>query len=413
MKVDRRGEGFVWAERPLVSVTGTIQPSILPALSRRRAGVVGGDDGMAHRFLFAYPEAPVILSDLTDYDVSPLTDTYYGFLYESLRSLEPDQEGNPVEVRFTEEGEAAFRRHNEGFRRRMYLPGVTEAYKSAVAKLASSQLARVSLLLCLVRSAIGDGEEEVTGEDVGRAAKIIDYFVAHARRVHAVLFPETGEQRLLRVLTGLVSERSTEEDPSSGVRRLKMSAEDFRLALTEGGIHDVPAANELTKVLLALAEKEPRLEVNKGYLGKGRALDVVLLPPGTPGGTVGGVGTVGGRNAPGEPVSLLNKKGAELVLFVLRKHGPLYPKEIADLTGKTHGAAKKIVSELRTAGEVRDTGQTNEQGSRQVAWVEPCVEEDVAGFCFGAQLEPPDDPRPGARSDDPFLKNHDENEKGA
>ncbi len=369
LKVDRRGEGFVWAERPLVSVTGTIQPSVLPALSRRHAGVVGGDDGMAHRFLFSYPEPPVILSDLTDYDVSPLTDTYYGFLYESLRSLGPDEEGNPVEVRFTEEGEAAFRQHNEGFRRRMYLPGVTEAYKSAVAKLASSQLARVTLLLCLVRSAVGDGGEEVTDEDVQRAAKIIDYFVAHARRVHAVLFPETREQRLLRVLAGLVSERGTEDTPGSGVRRLKMSAEDFRLALTKGGDHNAPAANELTKVLRALAEKEPRLEVKKGYLGKGRALDVVLLPPGVPGGPVGSVGTVGGRNAPGEPVTLLNEKGAKLVLFVLRRHGPLFPREIAELTGKTHGAVKKIVSELRTAGKIKDTGETDDHGSRRVALV--------------------------------------------
>ena len=251
----------------------------------------------------------------------------------------------------------------------------------------------------------------MTGEDVGAAAKIIDYFVAHARRVHAVLFPETEEHRLLRVLTGLVCERGTQDVPGSGVRRLKMPAEDFRLALREGGVHDAPAANELAKVLLAFAEKEPRLEVKKGYLGKGRALDVVLLTPGTPGGTVGSVGTVGGRNTPDEPVSLLNKKGAELVLFVLRRHGPLFPKDIADLTGKTHGAIKKIVSELRTAGEVRDTGKTDEHGSRQIAWVEPRVEGDLADIGFGTQLIPPNGSHPGAQLDERFLKSHDE--KGA
>lgn len=411
LKVDRRGEGTVWAENPLVSLTGTIQPSVLPVLNRRHPGVVGGDDGMAHRFLFSYPEAPVILSDLTDRDVSPLTDTYYGFLYESLRSLEPDEEGNPAEVRFTEEGEGAFRRHNEGFRRRMYLPGVTEAYKSSVAKLASSHLARIALLLCLVRTAVSGEEEAVTGEDVQRAARIVEYFLAHARRVHAILFPETGEQRLIRVLTGLVSERGTEDAPGSGVRRLKMPAEDFRLVLKEGGVHDAPAANELSKVLLALAEGEQRLEVRKGYLGKGRALDVVLLPPEIPGGTVGGVGTVGGRNTSAEPISLPNEKGAKLALFVLRQHGPLYPGEIAELTGKTHGAVKKIVSELRTAGEVRDTGKTDEQGSRQVAWVEPRVGDGFQEIGFGAQSVPSGGPRPDAQLDARFLKSHDENER--
>ena len=118
----------------------------------------------------------MILRDLTDYDVSPVAETWYGFLYQELRNLEPAEDGDPVEVRFSEDGERAFDRRNEEFNRLRYRPGVTEAKASTIAKIGSSQLARVSLLFCLIRGAMGDGLEEVVEEDVERAARVIEYF---------------------------------------------------------------------------------------------------------------------------------------------------------------------------------------------------------------------------------------------
>ena len=232
-----------------------------------------------------------------------------------------------------------------------------------MAKLASSQLARISLLLCLCRSVLGDGEEVVTEKDVEGAAKIIEYFLAHTRRVHDILFKETEEERLLRVLSEVVNSQG--EEDGSGARRIKMPPEELRRALQEGGVHDVSAANQLTKALKALAEKEPRLRVEQAWFHGGRALEVILLPAVRPdilGDTVGAVGTVGaGESA---PVSLPGAGGARLVKFAWRD-GPLLPDEIAERTGLSYGMVKKIVSELRGKGEIEDTGAERGQ-SRQV-----------------------------------------------
>ena len=87
-----------------MGVTGGIQPDILPAIGKRGPGSVTGDDGMVHRFLFCYPERPVVLADLTGYDVSPAATTHYAFLYDMLRSLMHGEDGEPVPIRFTSEG---------------------------------------------------------------------------------------------------------------------------------------------------------------------------------------------------------------------------------------------------------------------------------------------------------------------
>jgi hypothetical protein len=358
LKVDRRSEDTVYADRPLVSVTGTIQPGILPELNRRHSSIArtpNADDGMAHRFLFSYPKRPVILRDLTDYDVSPVTDTWYGFLYQELRNLEPDEDGDPVEVRFSEDGEKAFDRRNEEFNKLRYRPGVTEAFASTIAKISSSQLARVSLLFCLIRSAMGGGPEEVGEEDVERAARVIEYFLAHARRVHAVLFPEKTDQRILRVLGDLLKERGD---------YWKVAPEELRGALKERGAFDVPERpDELTKKLLKLSEAEECLIVKRAWFHDKRALEIQVLPPPAPDAPGDGVGGVGTGNAPEDGVLL--RKGSDLVMFVLRQRGAAFPDEIAEATGLTYGTIKKVVSQLRGEGVVEDTGELRGQ-SRQV-----------------------------------------------
>lgn len=58
LKVDRKGDEPIFIERPVVSVTGTIQPDLLAEMGRQGARQLQTDDGMVHRFLYAYPEPP-------------------------------------------------------------------------------------------------------------------------------------------------------------------------------------------------------------------------------------------------------------------------------------------------------------------------------------------------------------------
>jgi hypothetical protein len=52
LKVDRKGDDPVIVERPVVSIAGGIQPDVLAELAP--GGRADKDDGMVHRFLFAY-----------------------------------------------------------------------------------------------------------------------------------------------------------------------------------------------------------------------------------------------------------------------------------------------------------------------------------------------------------------------
>ena len=87
ISVDRKGSPEpVIVESPWVSVTGAIQPEILPDLSR------GREDGLLDRFLFAFPEP--YYAPLSAKVVSATAENQLGALYERLASLQmPESDG--------------------------------------------------------------------------------------------------------------------------------------------------------------------------------------------------------------------------------------------------------------------------------------------------------------------------------
>ena len=74
--------------------------------------------------------------------------------------------------------------------------------------MASSQLARLALLFALCRSVMAEpGLERRNGRGCGGGRPRRDYFKAHARRAHFSLYPETPDEKLLRVLGDLLAEK--------------------------------------------------------------------------------------------------------------------------------------------------------------------------------------------------------------
>jgi hypothetical protein len=357
LKVDRKGDDPVIVERPVVSIAGGIQPDVLAELAP--GGRADKDDGMVHRFLFAFPDPLRVVDDWSDAEVSRPAELRYGWVHDRLSALEPADDDKPAVVRFTRGGKERFKAEHRLAREEMFGPGFPPRLQHTWSKM-SSHLARLSLVLALIRHvAEGDAEdnrEVVTEDDVGRAARIVRYFKASARRVHARMRGESREERLLRVLDGFLGEHGGRWKGRSGC---------LRAALLDRGAHDAPErAEDLTSLLLKLAERNPSLSVKRGWAGKERAVTVLRVAPDaspSPATGVGNAGNVGDGNASADVPS---PKAADLVRFAL-EGGPMFPDAIAEVTGLAYGTVKKVVSQLRGEGMVEDTGETRGQ-SRQV-----------------------------------------------
>lgn len=361
VKVDRKS-GALYARTPVVSIAGSLQPAVLPSMTLPG----GADDGMRARFLISAPAPLRVLDDWSDEEVCPSTELRYGFVFQQLRGLEPDEDGGPRVVRFTDAGKARFREENRLTRAEQFVPGFPRHLAYAWNKM-PSQLARLSLLFALVRCATGEAgaEEAVTGDDVGRAAELVGYYKAHARRVFVISGGETRDQRWLRAVNALLDEHG---------ERWRVPSEALRLELRELGVHDAPdRAEDLTRELLELAARTPGLAVKKagGRVDGQRALDLLRTSrayddiSGTVGTVYGGAAqdTPGGTVGPGPEDP---PKAAELIVFALRgaREAGMFRKEIADASGLALKTVKNNVTALVKEGRVEEFGETENQTRR-------------------------------------------------
>jgi hypothetical protein len=177
-----------YVERPWVSLVGGIQPAMLSEL--------GGsmEDGLLDRFLFCYPKHSH--TDLSEVEIGADTEAQYATLYDKLTSLlmvkdESGQEA-PNVVPMSWEARSLFKKIHDQIGRETLEPGFPLRLQGVWAKM-RGYLARISLILALCRSVQDEQPEQVEEEDVKKAARIIAYFKAHARRVYGELRVTTPE----------------------------------------------------------------------------------------------------------------------------------------------------------------------------------------------------------------------------
>jgi hypothetical protein len=199
--VDRKGgKGPVHAPRPFVAVVGGIQPAALEALRPRRCGQAL-DDGLIDRFLFSCPEpAPAVAENWQEVSSEAAGD--WQFVLERLATLGlPDvpagtpatsAPGRPLAVRelpLSETGRQAWEAFTQRHAAEANGPGVLAAGLAGVWSKMRGYCARVALVLQALRWVCGETGEEhaVDGASVRDAEEVINYFKAHARRVHGVL----------------------------------------------------------------------------------------------------------------------------------------------------------------------------------------------------------------------------------
>ena len=206
--VDRKGkkEPHV-VPCPLVCLSGSIQPPILPELGNNR------EDGLLDRFLLSYPDR--MPSRWSDDEISDETAEAWRKTYHALYDLEVDVNANgeptPKRLEFTPEACEVFIGKTNSLHEEMEHPRFPTYLRGPWAKL-EAYLARLSLIIALVR--IVDSEPRysnvfwsVSGQDVRAAAQLIDYFKSHARRVYARLYRENPDNLLLLALESFLKEQ--------------------------------------------------------------------------------------------------------------------------------------------------------------------------------------------------------------
>jgi len=156
------------------------------------------EDGRMDRFAFTYPDR--VPGGYTDDEISEEAEAAYRQLYNWLYDLEVDRDENgdpvPRRVKFTPKAKEVFREAVNRLDEEMNKPGFPEHLIGPWSKM-SGYLARLSLILAMVnfvecgnpsRGLRGWSYEPMVGEnDVKAALALVDYFKAHAVRVHSRL----------------------------------------------------------------------------------------------------------------------------------------------------------------------------------------------------------------------------------
>jgi hypothetical protein len=239
--VDRKGKGEpTIIERPWLSIVGSIQPDFLCELAPRR------EDGMLDRFLCSYPDTPPMR--LGDDDVSQEASDQVKRLYDKLANLQMQEgeNGEPVPkvVPMSSDAWEVFKELSGELQNEMHAPGFPARLEGVWSKM-EAYLARLSLILALCRVAEQGGEEQVEARDVLMASGLVDYFKAHARRVHVALHGQNSTDLLAKDLAQFLGEHDGEwkDEPSVLHEELKKRKSE---ALPE-------RPDELSKMVLAIS----------------------------------------------------------------------------------------------------------------------------------------------------------------
>jgi putative DNA primase/helicase len=254
--VDRKGRAEpIIVPRPFVSLVGSVQPDRLPELAR------GPDDGLWDRFLVSYPE--LTWTRVSDAEISDKARAKVKQLYGKLAGLKMsvDESGEPYPavVPLSSDAWEVFKEVADSLAEEAYAPGFPTRLEGAWSKL-EAYLARLSLILALCRIEQG-GEERVEARDVVMASGMMEYFKAHARRVHVYLHGQDAHDLLAVELAGFLKDRGAEwkDEPHILHEELKKRKSDA-----------LPGrADELSKMVLAISERGTWLKAERGWGKKG------------------------------------------------------------------------------------------------------------------------------------------------
>ncbi|HUZ59790.1 MAG TPA: YfjI family protein [Hanamia sp.] len=185
ISVNRKSSEPIFIEKPFVSIIGSIQPQVLINL----LGNNKIDNGLTHRFLFAFPDQ-VVREDLSDDDVPEyIEELYQTCINRILISDFFQADGYPAhKITLSKDGYEAYkifrRRINETINNEK-----SDAISGIYAKLDTYSL-RIALILHVIRTGCKEPEinpYQVSAETFRKAAELIQYFEHNALKVFKLM----------------------------------------------------------------------------------------------------------------------------------------------------------------------------------------------------------------------------------
>jgi hypothetical protein len=210
IRVDRQGEPEpIYVPHPFVGIIGGLPPALLPELRGRRECW----DGFLDRVLLTYPTPiPAKGEDwhcLSDDDAAVWRETLV-----RLWALQPeptdDGESRPRYVRLTKCGRQTWERFTAYLAGELNRADLPEPIKGHLSKF-RGYAARLALIVHCLRLECNEvNGEDVDGESIDRAARLIAYFRSHCLKVHAALGSDSEIEDARRVLHWIEREQRTE-----------------------------------------------------------------------------------------------------------------------------------------------------------------------------------------------------------
>jgi hypothetical protein len=271
-KSDRTREGApVFVLDAFTTIYGTIQPEVVGCLrldrGRRRGTFI--NDGFLDRFLFSYPTTPDPIGEQWREVSTSARTTWENVVRELLSLAMQETPGKPVRPALLEfDGDArhAWQRFTQRLADEINDEGFPPHLRGPWAKLRSYG-ARLALILRCLRWAYAtaggevDDLDEVDGESMEAAARLVDYFKSHARKIYCIIDADPRCREAKRVLRWLAYSVNSVKS----VKGSKVISKRELHAGVWGGSKDVDEVSDIISLLVRYGWLRPLLmEEKKG-----------------------------------------------------------------------------------------------------------------------------------------------------
>jgi hypothetical protein len=214
VSVDRKkthDSGPLRVLNPFISVVGGLTPDKLAELRGDRPRARVEQDGFIDRVLMSFPAEPPVASE-NWVEIADATRQRLREVLDKLRSLEmvgiQDEGGTtkgyrPLVSKLTADGQRAWQLFTERHAAERNADDFPSYLAGPWSKL-RGYAARLALILHFLRWACGETEcQDVDGESMERAEKLVTYFKSHARKVYAEMDADprlAAAKRLVRII---------------------------------------------------------------------------------------------------------------------------------------------------------------------------------------------------------------------
>lgn len=203
-------DGPIFVAHPFVSIVGGLTPSSLPRLCGD--GGSGRDDGFLDRILFCFPDPTPVQGE----DWRAVSEEAAGFWSATLRKLwdlEPEQTEDgprPRFLRLSSSGRSAWERFTALLASQMNAEDFPDYLRGPWSKMRGYG-ARLALILHCLHLTFGCGDpDQVGGEAIESASRLVAYFQSHARKVYAAFDADPQLADCKRLLKWIKRERKTQ-----------------------------------------------------------------------------------------------------------------------------------------------------------------------------------------------------------